>query len=116
MNRVCMSKTGKFIASHSADEESVERIDALLINTALTAGYVIAEIEVKWATDEELSAFLKVDKPIVPIKEQKRQAYRIESDHLYAEWQVLLSLEHPDAENRRLEWLAKRAEIAARFG
>jgi len=44
---------------------------------------------------------------------QRRNAYKAEADPIYAEWQALLSVEHADAESRRLEWLAKRAEIAA---
>lgn len=45
----------------------------------------------------------------------KRFAYKSEADQLYIEWQVLLAKSHPDAEARRLEWIAKRAEIQARF-
>ena len=47
--------------------------------------------------------------------EQKRQAYKAEADPLYAEWQALLAAGHEDAETRRLEWVAKREEIQARF-
>jgi hypothetical protein len=49
------------------------------------------------------------------LTEQKRQAYKTEADPLYAEWQALLFSGHEDAEARRQEWIAKRAEIAARF-
>lgn len=44
-----------------------------------------------------------------PIRE--RSAYKAEADPIYIEWQALLAIEHPEAEIRRLEWLAKRQEI-----
>ena len=49
------------------------------------------------------------------LTEQKRLAYKTEADPLYIEYQALLTVNDPDAENRRLEWLAKREEIAERF-
>lgn len=64
----------------------------------------IAELEAVWPEVE-----------LVEREAQKRGAYRTEADPLYAEWQALLAAGHPDAEVRNQEWLAKRAEIAARF-
>lgn len=45
----------------------------------------------------------------------ERNAYKSEADPIYIEWQALLATEHPEAEARRLEWMAKRAEIKSRF-
>lgn len=45
----------------------------------------------------------------------ERAAYKSEADPIYIEWQALLATEHPEAETRRLEWLAKRSEIKKRF-
>lgn len=64
----------------------------------------LEELEVVW---------LEVE--LVEREAQKRGAYRTEADPLYAEWQALLAAGHSDAEARHQEWLAKRAEIAARF-
>ena len=63
---------------------------------------------------EELEA-VWVEVQAEMLTEQKRQAYKTEADPLYAEWQALLFSGHEDAEARRQEWIAKRAEIAARF-
>jgi hypothetical protein len=52
-------------------------------------------------------------------REQKiimaREAYKAEADPIYIEWQALLFTEHPEAGARRLEWIAKRAEIKSRL-
>jgi len=69
---------------------------------------IVADVIANYAT---LAAEYEVEQ--IPI--EKRLAYKTEADPIYAEWQALLSVEHIDAEARRLEWLAKRAEIAARF-
>lgn len=64
----------------------------------------LAELEAVWP---EVQAEM--------LTEKKRQAYKAEADPLYVEYQALLCAADPDAEARRLEWLTKRAEIAARF-
>lgn len=46
---------------------------------------------------------------------RKRQAYKLEADPLYIEWQILLAVNHPDAATRHQEWLDKRSEIDLRF-
>lgn len=138
MNRVCLTKDGKLIEMQGggkvdrsfndvcneenqiANNKKWDELEAMRLNTlkqnAINAGYAEADIEVKWVTDEEWVGIEEANKTIVSIADQKRHAYQSEADPLWREWQVLLSLEHPEAENRRLEWLAKRAEIAARFG
>ena len=60
---------------------------------------------------DELSSQYEIDQK--PIRE--RAAYKAEADPIYIEWQALLATEHPEAETRHTEWLAKRAEIKERF-
>jgi hypothetical protein len=70
---------------------------------------IIADVVANYDT---LAAAYEVSQVTV----RKRLAYKAEADPLYAEWQALLTANHEDAEARRVEWLAKRAEIKARFG
>lgn len=46
---------------------------------------------------------------------RKRQAYKLESDPIYLEWQALQAAGHEDAEAKRLEWVAKRAAIKGKI-
>jgi len=49
----------------------------------------------------------------IPIKRQAM--YQAEADPLFTAYQAMLAAEHPDAEAKRVEWLAKRVEIKARW-
>lgn len=92
----------------------VSRVNALKQNS-INRGYSEDEIEIKKVTDAEWEEIWGANKPVIPIEERKRQAYKTEADPLYLEWQALLAAAHADADAKRLEWLAKRAEIQARF-
>lgn len=117
MNRVCL-KDGKLIEMQSGGDDRPDLME-MRLNTlkqnALNAGYTEDQIEVKWVSDEEWAVIQEANKPVIPIEEQKRKAYQSEADPLWREWQVLLAANHEDAELRRQEWLAKRAEIQARY-
>lgn len=76
----------------------------------------------KW--DEGLNSFIyeKISKPVPPILTnqlialQREHAYKAESDSLYMAWQKYIALcEAEKAEEKRIAWLSKVAEIDARY-
>jgi len=82
----------------------VDETEALDENGIIKEGY-----------EQRAYVYVKLIPVAVDASEQKRQAYKAEADPIHKEYKALLDLEHPDAEIRHQEWLAKRAEIAARF-
>ncbi|PKN20876.1 MAG: hypothetical protein CVU71_03605 [Deltaproteobacteria bacterium HGW-Deltaproteobacteria-6] len=72
-------------------------------NNAIVAGII--------ANYDSLAADYEAAQVVI----RKRQAYKTEADPLYIEWKALLAAEDADAEARHQEWIAKRAEIKARF-
>jgi hypothetical protein len=118
MYRVCLTNEGRLIEMQEGGNDRTDLMDArldTLRQNAIRAGYADGDIIVKWVTEEEWAVIQEANKPVIPIKEQKRQAYKAEADPLYAEWQALSGREHADAQTRKAEWLAKVAEIEARF-
>lgn len=58
---------------------------------------------------------VEVPIPKEKIDAMKREAYEAESDHIYMQWQKYLATGDDRAEQTKIDWLAKVAEIQERY-
>ena len=87
--RVCIEKsTGKLIESQSGGETQAH-LDTLKQN-ALNAGYIEAEIEVKYVTDAEFETIMEAMKPIPTYEDLRRAEYPPTDELIIALWEKVV--------------------------
>ena len=92
--RVCIEKsTGKLIESQSGGDDILElteaRLDTLKQN-ALNAGYLEADIEVKFVTDIEFEVIMEAMKPIPTYEDLRRAEMPSEHELIVALWEQVI--------------------------
>ena len=87
--RVCINKsTGKLIESQSGGETQAH-LDTLKQN-ALNAGYLEADIEVKFVTDAEFETIIEAMKPIPTYADLRRAEMPSEHELIVALWEKVI--------------------------
>ena len=90
MNRVCLTKDGKFIEMQSGGRSENKDLEAMRLDTlkrnALNAGYKEDEIEVKWVSDAEWAVIQESNKPIPTYADLRRAEYPPIADQIDAIW------------------------------
>jgi len=85
MNRVCLTKDGKLIEMQSGGDDREDLME-MRLNTlkhnALNAGYLEADIEVKWVTDAEWAAIQEANKPVPTYAELRTREYPSQFEYL----------------------------------
>ena len=92
--RVCINKlTGKLIESQSGGDDRPElmeaRLDTLKQN-ALHAGYLEADIEVKFVTDIEFEVIMEAMKPILTYEDLRCAEYPTTDELVIALWEQVI--------------------------
>ena len=114
MNRICLTKDGKLIEMQSGGDDRPDlmemRIDTLRQN-ALNAGYIEADIEVKFVTDAEYAAIMEANKPIPTYEELRRAEYPSTDELVVALWEKVVEGRSATADVLQ----AKRETVKAKY-